>query len=161
MKARGMADQEHWVIWNGSLGILDMVTIGQVADGAGRRAWLAPPYEAVGPFSLDELEAQGWIAFGACRVMSRQRWRDDQDELRIAARKSRRALLRPDTDDDDRDHRAVLNLPLQGALGPSEINAAFRRMAKTAHPDAGGSDDRYRRIAEARDVLLRPLTHPA
>jgi curved DNA-binding protein CbpA len=44
---------------------------------------------------------------------------------------------------------------MEGALKPSEINAAFRRLAKTAHPDAGGSGEHYRRIAEARDVLLK------
>ena len=36
MKVRGMTDQkEEWVIWNGSLGTLDMATIGRVEDGAG------------------------------------------------------------------------------------------------------------------------------
>jgi len=44
---------------------------------------------------------------------------------------------------------------MEGALKPSEINAAFRRLAKTAHPDAGGSGEHYRRIADARDALLR------
>jgi len=58
-------------------------------------------------------------------------------------------------DDDAEEHREVLNLPMEGALKPSEINAAFRRLAKTAHPDAGGSGEQYRRIAEARDVLLK------
>ena len=30
---------EQWVVWNGSLGVLDMVTIGRVeADAAGRQA---------------------------------------------------------------------------------------------------------------------------
>lgn len=68
-----MTDKEQWVIWNGSMGILDMATIGPIEEGA---------------------------------------------------------------------------------LKPAEINAAFRRLAKTAHPDAGGSDEHYRRIAEARDALL-------
>jgi hypothetical protein len=56
--------------------------------------------------------------------------------------------------DDDQEHREVLNLPMEGVLKPSEINATFRRLATTAHPDAGGSDEHYRRIAEARDALL-------
>jgi curved DNA-binding protein CbpA len=43
---------------------------------------------------------------------------------------------------------------MQGALEPSQIRRAFRRLAKSAHPDAGGSDEHYRRIAEARDALL-------
>jgi hypothetical protein len=157
MKARGMTDKEEWVVWNGSLGILDMATIGRIEDGeAGRRAFLAPPYDVVGPFSLDELEARGRIGFGECLVMSRQRWQDDQVDLRLEAREKRRAFLfRLGLGDDDREHREVLNLPMEGGLEPSEINAAFRRLAKTAHPDAGGSDEDYRNIAEARDALLR------
>jgi len=151
-----MPAPQQWVIWNGSLGVLDLATIGRIADGGeGRRAYLASPYDAVGPFSLDELEARGRIAVGACLVMSRHRWQQDQVDLRIKARAQRRAaLLRPERDADDSAHRAVLKLPMTGALQPSEINAAFRRLAKTAHPDAGGSDDHYRRIAAARDALL-------
>jgi hypothetical protein len=159
MKARGMTDKDkdEWVIWNGSLGILDMATVGHISDGeGGRRASLAPPYDAVGPFSLDELEARGRIAFGECLVMSRRRWQEDQVDLRFQAREKRRAFLfRLDFNDDDREHREVLNLPIEGALKPAEINAAFRRLAKTAHPDAGGSGEHYRRIADARDALLR------
>lgn len=156
-KARDMTDKEEWVIWNGSLGILDMATIGHIEDGeCGRRAFLASPYDVVGPFSLDELEAGGRIAFGECLVMSRQRWQEDQIDLRFEAREKRRVFLfRPDFNDDDEEHREVLNLPMEGALKPSQINAAFRRQAKTAHPDAGGSDEHYRRIAEARDALLK------
>jgi hypothetical protein len=151
-----MSDPEQWVIWNGSLGVLDLATLGEITDGdGGRRACLAPPYAAVGPFSLDELEAQGRIGFGACLVMSRQRWQQDQVELRIDANRQRRAMRPgPDRSADDSAHRAALQLPLDGALKPSKINAAFRRLAKTAHPDAGGSDAHYRRITTARDALL-------
>lgn len=152
-----MTEIEEWVIWNGSLGFLDMATIGRIEDGErGRRAFLAPPYDVVGPFSLDELEMRGRIAFGECLVMSRQRWQEDQVELRFEAREKRRAFLfRLDQNDDDGELREVLNLPMEGALEPSQISAAFRRQAKTAHPDAGGSDEHYRRIAEARDALLK------
>lgn len=151
-----MTDKEEWFVWNGSIGILDSVTIGATTHGeGGRSAYLAPPYDVVGPFSLDELETQGRIAFGACLVMSRERWRRDQAELRREGMEKRRALLfRLDFGDDDREPREILDLPPEGALRPSEINAAFRRLAKTAHPDAGGSDELYRRIAEARDALL-------
>ncbi len=73
MKARGMTDKEEWFVWNGSMGILDRVTIGAIEHGeGGRSAFLAPPYDVVGPFSLDELETRGRIAFGACLVMSRR-----------------------------------------------------------------------------------------
>jgi hypothetical protein len=156
MKARGMTDKEEWFVWNGSMGILDRVTIGAIEHGeGGRSAFLAPPYDIVGPFSLDELETRGRIAFGACLVMSRRRWREDQVELRREGREKRRAFLfRLDFDGDDRESREILDLPADGALEASDINAAFRRLAKTAHPDAGGSDELYRRIAEARDALL-------
>jgi hypothetical protein len=87
--------------------------------------------------------------------MSRRRWREDQVELRREGLERRRAFLfRLDFDGDDRESREMLNLPADGALEPSDINAAFRRLAKTAHPDAGGSDELYRRIAQARDALL-------
>ncbi len=155
-----MTDLEQWVIWNGSMGILDMATIGHVEEtDGGRLGFLASPYGVVGPFSLEELETQGRIAFGECLVMSRQRWQDDQVELRIEARKKRQAFLfRMGFDDNhNSEHREALNLAMEGALEPAEINAAFRRLAKTAHPDAGGSDQRYREIAEARDALLRPF----
>jgi hypothetical protein len=149
-----MTNKEEWVIWNGSLGILDMVTIGHIEDGCGgRSAVLAPPYGAVGPFSLDELEREGRIAFGACLVMSRSRWQKDQVGLRREAQEKRRAFLfRLDLDDSE--HREVLDLPMEGSLEAAQITAAFRRLAKTAHPDAGGSSERYRRITEARDALL-------
>jgi hypothetical protein len=87
--------------------------------------------------------------------MSRRRWQEDQVDLRFDAQANRRAVrFQADVDDDDREHREALDLPIDGALKPSQIKAAFRRLAKTAHPDAGGSDERYRRIAEARDALL-------
>ncbi|MEP9356802.1 J domain-containing protein [Xanthobacter sp. KR7-65] len=150
-----MTDKQEWVVWNGSLGVLDTVTIGRIEEEAGgRSAYLDAPYGVVGPFSLDELEREGRISFGACLVMSRRRWQEDQVELRIAAQKARRAFLFIPDPDDDRPHRETLELPLDGALEPIQINAAFRRLAKTAHPDAGGSDADYRRIAEARDALL-------
>ncbi len=150
-----MTDIGVWMIWNGSLGILDLVRMGPVEGGAGgRTAWLAPPYDMVGPFSFDDLETHGRIAFGACLVMSRQRWQADQVDLRREGLKLRQALLRQMAPDRHAGFRDILDLPTRGPLQPSDITAAFRRQAKTAHPDAGGSAADYRRIAEARDALL-------
>ena len=155
-EAHGITDKQEWVIWNGSLGVLDMVTIGRVENGdRGRSAFLAAPYGVVGPFSLDELEAEGRISFGACLVMSRRRWQEDQVDLRREAQELRRRQLFRLDPEDEQDYREVLNLPMKGALQPSEINSAFRRLAKTAHPDAGGSNEQYHRITEARDALLK------
>ncbi len=151
-----MSDKNEWVVWNGSLGVLDMARMGRVEqDASGRNAWLGAPYDIVGPFSLDELESHGRVAFGACLVMSRRKWQDDQIELRIEAREKRRAFaLRFSEPDDDSAHRELLELPAEGELMALEINSAFRRLAKTAHPDAGGSHDDYCNLTEARDALL-------
>ena len=150
-----MTDPAQWVVWNGSLAVVDLASIGRIEPSdSGRRACLAPPYDVVGPFSLDALETDGRIAFGACLVMSRQRWQQDQVGLRIEAQKARRALLERAFGNDDSKFREALALPPDGALTPSKIKAAFRQKAKTAHPDAGGSDALYRSITVARDALL-------
>jgi hypothetical protein len=153
---RGMTDKQEWVIWNGSLGVLDMVTIGRIEESEGARsAFLAAPYGVVGPFSLDELETEGRIAFGACLVMSRRRWQEDQVDLRREAQEMRRRQMFRLDPEDEKDYREVLNLPMKGALQAADINSAFRRLAKTAHPDAGGSNEAYHRITDARDALLK------
>lgn len=176
-----MADPQEYIIWNGLLGVLDMVTIGRVEVGENgeRLAFLKNPYDMVGPFSLDELETRGVIAFAACQVMSRERWKEDQADLRREAREKRReqaermreaqARFYDEHEEyreewrrrramrlqlDEREYRAVLDLPTEGVLAASEINAAFRRLAKKAHPDGGGSHELFIRITEARDALL-------
>jgi hypothetical protein len=154
-----MNNKDEWVVWNGSMGILDMVTIGRIEHSeAGRSAWLAAPYDVVGPFSLDELENLGRIAFGACHVMSRRKWKEDQVEMRSEARKKRRAWSMEFLDGaEENAHRETLNLPDDGDLTASQINAAFRQLAKTSHPDAGGSNENYIRLTEARDALLESV----
>jgi len=170
-------DAEEWVIWNGAAGLLMTAATGriEVDAGGGRTAWLARPFDMVGPFSLDELEARGRIAFAACVVMSRQRWQADQAALRRLAHERRRdAQARMESEQarfnddmgwsgrpmptDDRPHREALNLPLDGVLDPARIKAAFRRLAQKAHPDVGGSHEQFVRISRARDVLLDGVT---
>lgn len=170
-------DADEWVIWNGAAGLLMTAATGRIeADaGGGRTAWLARPFDMVGPFSLDELETRGRIDFTACIVMSRRRWQEDQAGLRRHAYERRReaqarmAAERARFNDgggwggrpmsaDDRPHREALNLPLDGALDPARIKAAFRRLAQKVHPDVGGSHEQFVRISRARDVLLDGVT---
>lgn len=172
-KSPRSAEKEQWVIWNGSYRMLAMVTIGRVeVTSGGRSAWLDMPYDMVGPFNLDELETAGCIAFAACIVMSRQRWQDDQAELRRDAYERRRAAQerlyeeqarfdkgwrRRRTNDQpfsERQHREALNLPIDGKLETSQIKTAYRRLAQKVHPDVGGSHEQFLRITEARNVLL-------
>jgi curved DNA-binding protein CbpA len=48
-------------------------------------------------------------------------------------------------------------LGLTRSAGADEIRAAYRRAAKTAHPDKGGSSEAFRRIQMAADLLLSEL----
>ncbi len=170
------AGDEEWVIWNGANGLVTTVSIGTVeVDGDGRSAWLDEPFDMVGPFSLDELEVSGHIRFAACRVMSRERWQQDQHALRRESLKVRRAaearvkerFARFSSDEsghkrhpyqrkqaNEQRHREILKLPIDGKLEPRQIKAAFRRLAQKAHPDAGGSNEQFVRITQARNALL-------
>lgn len=57
--------------------------------------------------------------------------------------------------------RKLLQLPEMGPLTAKEINAAFRAGAHDAHPDQGGSPDRFVALTEARDALLRGIPDPS
>lgn len=170
------AGDEEWVIWNGALGLVTTASLGRVEPGTGgRQAWLDDPFDMVGPFSLDELETHGRIAFAACVVMSRQRWQEDQAALRhesihlrraaqqrmdeefarLSGRQSRHHGMRQPGD--ERKHREALNLPADGKLDRSQVNAAFRKLAQKAHPDAGGSHEQFVRITKARSALLETI----
>lgn len=168
------ANSPQWVVWNSSAGIVLTVEIDRVeVHAGGRHAWLARPFEMVGPFSLDELEAHGKVAFAACIVMSRQYWQAEQTALRRASHRERRAAqerlfesfarFNPGAgarrhgqrqEVNEQIHREILNLPAQGELKQSQVKAAFRRLAQKAHPDVGGSHDLFIRITAARDALL-------
>ena len=168
---------QEWVIWNSAHGLVTTVTIGRTELRADVRiAWLDEPFDMVGPFSLDELETQGRIAFAACIVMSRQRWQLDQVELRRESLQIRRAEQQRINEQyanhsqqrggyqdyrkpfDARPHRETLNLPIDGKLEPRQIQAAFRRLAQKVHPDVGGSNEQFVRITEARNALLEEIS---
>lgn len=167
-------EEEQWVIWNDSYGVVDTVSLGKIEMKAARRAaWLNEPYDMVGPFNLDELETIGRIHFAACTIMSRKKWEEDQFELRKASLEKRRKAQRrffEDMEKANRDRRRprshyqkfnekecrdLLKLPISGELDPSEIKSAFRKLAKKVHPDVGGNHEHFIQITEARDVLLQ------
>jgi len=56
----------------------------------------------------------------------------------------------------DECRRQLLGLPLGRYLAATEIHRAFKRAAKTAHPDAGGSAQAFLELAAARDALMHP-----
>jgi len=50
--------------------------------------------------------------------------------------------------------RKVLHLPLGKNLAVPEIRQAFRRAVKSGHPDAGGSEEAFRELIAAQEVLM-------
>lgn len=56
----------------------------------------------------------------------------------------------------DHDWRVVLELP-PGRVTVEQVETNFRKLARTAHPDVGGSVDAMSRINAARDAALAEL----
>ena len=52
-------------------------------------------------------------------------------------------------------YRRMLGLPLGRHLFGAEIQQAFKRAAKTVHPDTGGSERAFRELTAARDALMK------
>ena len=50
--------------------------------------------------------------------------------------------------------RDVLNLPADGPLTVRQIRRQFKLLAKTAHPDKGGSELAFVTLYEAHDTLI-------
>jgi curved DNA-binding protein CbpA len=53
------------------------------------------------------------------------------------------------------DHYEILGVTRQAGI--EEIRAAYRRAAKTAHPDRGGSNEAFLRLQRAAEFLLAEL----
>jgi hypothetical protein len=52
-------------------------------------------------------------------------------------------------------HRQMLGLPFGRRLTTPEIQQAYKRAAKTSHPDGGGSVRDFVRLSAARDALMK------
>ena len=52
-------------------------------------------------------------------------------------------------------YRQLLGLPLGRRLTASEIQRAYKHVAKTAHPDGGGSAPEFQALSAAREALMR------
>ena len=157
----------EWIIWNSAIGIRDFVTIGHI-ETQENVAWLESPYQMVGPFSIEELTTHGQISFAECVVMSKQKWQDERESLLAISMMRRRKAQqeffeelekqnkRKQTNYTDQleEYRTVLGLPISGTLEIIQIKSAYRKAAKKAHPDAGGTQEMFLRIKEAHDILL-------
>jgi hypothetical protein len=52
-------------------------------------------------------------------------------------------------------YRQTLGLPLAGRLSQPQIHQAWKRAAKTAHPDMGGDVQAFVTLSAARDALMK------
>ena len=52
-------------------------------------------------------------------------------------------------------YRQLLGLPLDRRLSAPEIQRAWKRAAKSAHPDAGGSAQAFQALSAAREALIK------
>jgi len=52
-------------------------------------------------------------------------------------------------------YRQILGLPLGRRLFAPEIHQAYKRAAKTAHPDAGGNEREFHELSAAHDALMK------
>ncbi len=54
----------------------------------------------------------------------------------------------------EQQHRQLLGLPLDRRLSAPEIHRAWKRAARSAHPDAGGSAQAFLALSAAREALI-------
>jgi hypothetical protein len=52
-------------------------------------------------------------------------------------------------------YRQMLGLPFGRRLFASEIHEAYKRAAKIAHPDTGGSEQEFQELSAAQDALMK------
>jgi hypothetical protein len=56
--------------------------------------------------------------------------------------------------------RELLELPLERRLSGAEIHRAYKRLAKRAHPDAGGNAQAFLELSAAHDALMKERRMP-
>lgn len=57
----------------------------------------------------------------------------------------------------EQQYRQLLSLPLDCRLSAPEIHRAWKRAARSAHPDVGGSAEAFLALSAARDALIEEV----
>jgi hypothetical protein len=153
-----MADTREWFVWNTFKGGVETASIAETRkDKWNTSALLSEPYgiTSVQWFNLDDLEKRGRVETRGYVILSPEQWAAERDALHEKLSKTKATHLRsPPLDPLETKHRGVLNLPNHGPVSKSEIEFAFRKAAKTSHPDVGGQAEEFKRVSEAKDALL-------
>ncbi len=90
------------------------------------------------------------------RDLARRRFGAVLNELRVlTAPRFGKRRRSGETLSPDEFHRHLLGLPSSGHLSNPEIHQAFKRAAKTMHPDGGGTELAFQELATARDALMK------
>ena len=71
-----------------------------------------------------------------------------------APRFGRRGVV-PKTLSPEEHYRQMLGLPFGVRLASADIHQAYKRAAKTMHPDGGGNEREFRELSAARDALMK------
>jgi hypothetical protein len=112
----------------------------------------------MGAFDFDALLQKGRAESQGYTIYTSEFWNSNRDS---EIRKYRKALSRKSpffeapAETNEVEYRRLLGLPSDGALLVSEIEAAFRIRAKDVHPDAGGSEEEFKRLNVAKDALSK------
>lgn len=87
---------------------------------------------------------------------AREKWeREDPDGARQA--EEWRSRLNDFFSGSDKVFDAGIVLGLSASASKDQVQAAFRKLARTNHPDFGGDPAKFRAMVEARDVMLKHL----
>jgi hypothetical protein len=111
----------------------------------------------MGWFVYDDLLKRGKAESQGFTVYTPDFWKANRNtEIERCMKQwfSKRDLFAAVTDTKEVEHRRMLGLPENGAVLKSEIEQAYRVAARRAHPDVGGSDDEFKRLAAAKDALI-------
>jgi len=151
-----MADVQEWFVWNAFKGGVETASIAKTRkDKWNTSALLCEPYGAsVEWFNLDELEKRGRVETRGYVILSPEQWMIEREALLEKLSKTKARVQFPPLDPLEMEYRSVLNLPNHGPLSKSEIEYAYRKAAKTSHPDVGGKEEQFKRVSEAKDTLL-------
>jgi hypothetical protein len=143
------------VCWSTFKGNVDTASIAKTRkDKWCIAALLQEPYGSlVEWFNLNDLERRGRVETRGYVLLSPEQWAIERDALLEKFHKEQ-ARRFPPLDPAEVQQREVLNLPNQGPLSKAEIEYAYRKSAKTSHPDVGGDEEQFKRVLAAKDALL-------
>lgn len=152
---------EDFIIYNSQLVLRAFVWIEKIeAKDEQTIAYLEEPYEMV-YFDLDKLILKGKISFEACKVYTTKKWNEElkqiQKEAFINQRKNQKQYIIKPENKNQRKHRELLALPLEGILKQEQIKNAYRTLVKKVHPDVGGGHEKFIEVTFAKNELLKKL----